>query len=336
MNLIEQMQARARQHPKTIVFPEGGQKNILLAARQLVDLKIAKPILLSIGKQVEELAEKLAITLDGIGVLDITQEAIVQPIKESFLKAKPQLAESADELSVNPLIFGAVYVQLEMADAMIAGNQYTTKEVILAALKHIDLAPGVSLASSISIMRIPNWQGSEGEGLVFADCGFNPNPTADNLAQIAIDTADTVKQILNWEPRVAMLSFSTKGSASGDSVQKVVEATAIAQQKRPDLKITGELQFDTAVDPQIAKQKGLSDDPVAGQANIMIFPDLNAGNIAYKVAQQLANADALGPLLQGFKRTVSDLSRGSTVEDIVGTATMVVLREGKNAEPSSP
>ncbi len=326
MNLLEDMKTRAKQNPKTIVFPEGDQENIIRAARLLADQKIAKPILLSINNSAQQRADQLNIATNDLTIIDINDPASRQPIKDKQEIDNPKRVKFLDNLLGDPLTFGALYTKFELADAMVAGIKYTTSEVILTAMTHIGLAPDTSLTSSIFVMRIPDWRGPEGEGLVYADCGVNPNPDASGLADIAITTAETTQQILGWEPRIAFLSFSTKGSAMDDSLQKIINATEIVHQKRPDLKIDGELQVDTALDIEIAKRKGLSDSPVAGKANIMIFPDLNAGNIAYKITQQLAGADAYGPFLQGFARTVSDLSRGSTVDDVIGVATMAVLK----------
>jgi phosphate acetyltransferase len=212
---------------------------------------------------------------------------------------------------------------------MVAGLSHTTGEVIMASEMIIGLQEGISTVSSMGIASIPGYKGPEGNLLGFADCAVCPAPEPNELADIAISTADTVHSLMGWEPRVALLSFSTKGSASHELTDKVLKALEMARERRPDLLIDGELQLDSAIIPEVAAKKVPGDSPVAGRANILIFPDLNAGNIGVKLVQCFAKAVAYGPMLQGFAKPVSDLSRVAPVEEIVGAITMVVVRAQK-------
>ena len=215
---------------------------------------------------------------------------------------------------------GATMLTSGEADVMIAGIDHPTKDVLRAGLKIVGLAPDIRYASSFFVIDIPQFQGGEQGLLLFADCGMNIQPNAEQLAAIAMASADSAAS-LSWEPRVAMLSYSTKGSAGGDSVELVTQALQLVKTERPDILIDGELQLDTAIVPAIGQKKS-PDSPVAGQANVLVFPDLNSGNIAYKLAEHLAGGHAYGPILQGFARPISDLSRGSSVDDVIG-ATLV-------------
>mgnify|MGYP000888786143 FL=1 len=215
---------------------------------------------------------------------------------------------------------GATMLNSGEADVMVAGIDHPTKDVLRAGLKIVGLAPDVRYASSFFVMDIPQFQGGEQGLLLFADCGMNIQPNAEQLAAIAVASADSAAS-LGWEPRVAMLSYSTKGSAGGDSVELVTQALQLVRAERPDILIDGELQLDAAIIPAIGQKKS-PDSPVAGQANVLIFPDLDSGNIAYKLAEHLAGGHAYGPILQGFARPISDLSRGSSVDDVIG-ATLI-------------
>jgi phosphate acetyltransferase len=226
----------------------------------------------------------------------------------------------------DPLHFASMMVKLDEADCMVAGLSHTTGEVIMASEMIIGLQEGISTVSSTGILSIPGYEGPEGSLLGIADCAVCPAPDSKELADIAISTADTLHRLLGWEPRVALLSFSTKGSATHERVDTVLKALELVRERRPDLLIDGELQLDSAIVPEVAVRKVKGGSPVAGKANILIFPDLDAGNIGVKLVQQFAKAVAYGPLLQGFARPVSDLSRGAPVEEIVGATTMVAVR----------
>jgi phosphate acetyltransferase len=217
-------------------------------------------------------------------------------------------------------------VKLGEADCMVAGLSHTTGEVIMASEMIIGLQEGISTVSSTGILSIPGYEGSEGSLLGIADCAVCPAPDAKELADIAISTADTLRSLLGWEPRVALLSFSTKGSATHERVDTVLKALEMVRERRPVMLIDGELQLDSAIVPEVAARKLKEGSPVAGKANILIFPNLDAGNIGVKLVQRFAKAVAYGPLLQGFARPVSDLSRGAPVDEIVGATTMVAVR----------
>jgi phosphate acetyltransferase len=218
---------------------------------------------------------------------------------------------------------------LNEANCMVAGLSHTTGEVIMASELIIGLSEGISTVSSMGIMDIPGYEGPEGSLLAIADCAVCPAPGSNELADIAISTADTVKSLMDWEPRVALLSFSTKGSAGHERVDMVLKALEIVQKRRPDILIDGELQLDSAIVPEVAARKIPGGSPVAGRANVLIFPDLESGNIGVKLVQRFAHAVAYGPLLQGFAKPVSDLSRGAPVEEIIGAITMAVIRAQK-------
>lgn len=215
---------------------------------------------------------------------------------------------------------GATMLTSGETDVMVAGIDHPTKDVLRAGLKIVGLAPNVRYASSFFVIDIPQFQGGEQGLLLFADCGMNIQPNAQQLAAIAMTSAGSAAS-LGWEPRVAMLSYSTKGSAGGDSVELVTQALQLVKTERPDISIDGELQLDAAIVPTIGQKKS-PDSPVAGRANVLVFPDLDSGNIAYKLAEQLAGGHAYGPILQGFARPISDLSRGSSVDDVIG-ATLI-------------
>jgi phosphate acetyltransferase len=226
-------------------------------------------------------------------------------------------------------------VRMGDADAMVAGIATATEEVVMASELIIGMQEGISTPSSFFLMDIPGYIREEGSLLIFADAAINPDPTPEQLADIAVATARSARKLLGWEPRVAMLSFSTKGSATHPHVDKIVEAVHIVREREPGLCIDGELQADAAIVPEVAKRKIKEASSVAGRANILIFPDLDAGNIGYKLVQRLAKAAAYGPFLQGFTKPVSDLSRGATIDDIVGATTIVVVEAQAHESPSN-
>lgn len=324
---MEQMQHKAKARPQRVVFPESGEEKILRAARQLKDLGIASPILIGKPDDISVLAGKIGLSLDGIAIVDHADAARVEKYVEEYARINTDFPASAVKRMLrDPMNFAAMMVKLNEADGMVAGLSHTTGEVIMASQMIIGMQEGNSTVSSVGVASIPGYQGPQGDMLALADCAVNPLPDAGELADIAITTADSVRSLMGWEPRVALLSFSTKGSTSHESVEKVLKALEIVRGRRPDLLIDGELQLDSAIVPEVAAKKIKGESPVAGRANVLIFPDLNAGNIGIKLLQRFANAVAYGPMLQGFARPVSDLSRGAPVEEIVGAATMLVVR----------
>ncbi|MEN3038854.1 MAG: phosphate acetyltransferase [Candidatus Kryptonium sp.] len=313
MTLLEKIREKAKQLKKHIVLPDALDERTLKAARIIVDEKIASITLIGDEEKIYSLAEKINVNLSGIRIVDPLKSEKLQDFSQIFYnlrKHKGISFEQAKETMKNPLFFGAMMVREGYADGSVAGSISTTADVLRAGIQVVGLMNGISIVSSFFLIVFPNKVYS------FADCGVVPNPTAEELADIAISTAINHKKLTGEEPIVAMLSFSTKGSAKHEMVDKVVQATQIAKQKMPELIIDGELQLDAAIVPEVAKRKA-PDSPVKGNANVLIFPNLDAGNIGYKMAQRMAGAEALGPLVQGLKKPCFDLSRGCSVEDIV-------------------
>lgn len=324
--LMKQLQRQAQASLRRVVLPEAREEKILQAARRVRDMNIAHPLLVGNPDAITGLAADLNLSLEGLTVIDHTDGEKIESFAAEYTRRHPDFPASAIKRRLkNPLYFGAMMVAAGEADCLVAGVAHTTGEVIMASEMIIGLAEGISTVSSMGILSIPGYEGPEGDLLAIADCAVCPAPNPAELADIAISTADTVRRLLGWEPRIALLSFSTKGSASHERVDWVLEALEQVRGRRPDLLIDGELQLDSAIDPEVAARKMPGESPVAGRANVLIFPDLNAGNIGVKLVQRFARAVAYGPLLQGFARSVSDLSRGAPVEEIVGAITMAVV-----------
>lgn len=323
MDVIEHLQNKVRGKCPTIVFPEGAEPNIIEAAARLAADKVIRPIILGDLEQIKTFGTDLA----NLTILDHTKEA--DKIADWSARYEPLVdmpARMVARQMKKPLNYGAAMVHFGEADGMVAGLTYTTGDVIFASNLYIGLAHGVKTASSYFLMDVPHWTGGENGLIIYADGGVVPNPSVEELASIACTTADSAVRLLGWEPRVAMLSFSTKGSAKHDDVTKVVDAFRLVKELRPDMKVDGELQADAALDPQVSAKKAGADNVLQGRANILVFPDLDAGNIAYKLTQRLTGGKAYGPLLQGFAKPVSDLSRGSSVNDIMGVAVIVAAQ----------
>ncbi len=304
---------------------------MLRAAATLKAQNAASPILIGEGRQIRQLASEHDIDFDPVSILDPAQHAYFDELVEAVVNGPRKLSEPiAQRLIRKPLMYGAALVRAGKAHAMIAGASVPTSKVLEAGLMIIGAQEGIETPSSYFLMRLPAGTATKARSIIFADCAVNVNPSAEQLADIAIATAASAHRVLDEEPRVAMLSFSSKGSARHELVDKVAQAAALATQKRPDLKIDGEFQFDTAFDPRVAKLKLGTENRVAGQANVFIFPDLNSGNVGYKIAQYLAKAEAIGPMLQGFARPIADLSRGATADDIIKTARLLATAQFKN------
>jgi len=327
MDLMEFVEARAKEAPQRVAFPEGDDVQILEAAVVALREGYAYPVLIGQKAVIVKYFNNAGVPMDGVTVIDPEDEAVRARIAEEYLATDTTMSEkSAARTAKDPLGLAAMCVATGRADTMVGGIRYTTGEVILRSQVVIGLANGISTISSVGIWDIPGYVGSEGSLLAHADCAVCAAPTPDELADIAICSADTVRALLGWEPRIAMLSFSTKGSAEHQRVEQVVEATNLIRERRPDLLVDGEMQLDSAVDPATAAKKVKEESPVAGRANIVIFPDLGAGNIGVKLVQRFAHGKAYGPLIQGIARPVGDLSRGATTDEIIGVVAIAVVR----------
>ncbi|HSV31293.1 MAG TPA: phosphate acetyltransferase [Atribacteraceae bacterium] len=328
MNQLETIRNRAKAIHKTVVLPESTDERVLQAAESVTRQGIASVKLLGDREEVREKAAEHGIDLTGIDIVEYRKEAKRSQYTEDLLqlrKSKAMTPEQAEQWLLNPMYYACMMLRESRVDGVVAGAVLPSPNVIKPALQIIKTAPGVKIASSCFLMSVPNCPYGEDGVFFYADCGFVPEPNAEELAHIALTTARTAELLLGIEPRLAMLSFSTKGSTSHPLVDKVVEATRIARSLNPRLSIDGELQADAAIVPDVAAKKS-PDSTVAGRANVLIFPDLNAGNICCKLTERLAKATAIGPILQGLAKPVNDLSRGCKAEDIVDQVAVTVLQ----------
>ncbi len=320
MDLISKIKEKAKQHQKTIVLPEGTEERTIKAADIILAEGIAKIALIGNQQEIEQLATKF-------GLKHISKAIIVDPKnhakKEIYTdklvelrKSKGLSRDEAAKLLEDPLYLAVMMVKMGDADGEVAGANNATGDVLRPAFQIVKTKPGISVVSGAFLMIIKDQNYGENGLMVFADCAVHPNPTAEELAEIAVETGKTTRAIAGIEPKIAMLSFSTKGSAKHEMVDKVVKATELAKKMAPDMKIDGELQADAAIVPAIGASKAKGSE-IAGHANVLVFPTLETGNIAYKLVQRLAGAEAVGPVLQGMAAPINDLSRGCSVDDIV-------------------
>lgn len=333
MSFIDGIKERAKQNMKTIVLPETEDARTLHAAAKVIDQKIANIILIGNRDKVMQDAKAEGLDLSQVPVVDPANcdkfETYVSTLVE-LRKAKGMTEEIAREsLLKNYLMFGVMMVKMGDADGMVAGACHATPDVLRPSLQILKTAPDAELVSAFFIIDVPNCAYGENGTFLFADSGLNQDPNPQELAAIANSSAKSFENLVGAKARIAMLSHSTKGSAKHALVDKMVEATNIAKEKYPHLTVDGEFQFDAAVEPKVAASKAPGSE-VGGKANVMIFPNLDAGNIGYKIAQRLAKADAFGPVLQGVARPVNDLSRGCSADDIVGVVAITSVQAATN------
>ncbi len=328
MTFLESVKQKARENLRTIVFPEGDERRTVQAAHILKKEGLAEPVLLGARDAVLKTAEETGTELGDIRCIDPEKSpsrSVYADVLYDLRRAKGLTPEQAAGLVRDPMYFGMMMVKLGDADGLVSGAVHTTSDMLRPALQIIKTKPGISIVSSSFLMILPDTSIGEDGLLLYSDGVVNPNPNAKELAEIALTTAETARVLCGIEePRVAFLSFSTKGSARHELVSKVQEAVAIAKEKAPNLKLDGEFQFDAALVPEVAALKAPGS-PVAGRANVLIFPDLQAGNIGYKITQRLGHAEAFA-VLQGLAKPCNDLSRGCSVEDIVNTAVMTAVQ----------
>lgn len=332
IKISQLIREKAKKNPKIIVLPEGEEPRMIKAAETIINEGLASLLLLGREENIKSKARELGIDLSNkIQIINPKDSKKLKEYADSYYqlrKNKGVSSEEAFQLLENPLYFGALMVYHDDADGLVAGSINATGDVFRPALQTIKTAPGINIVSSSFIMVIPDCPYGEKGVMVFADCALNPEPNAEQLADVAIASAATGKALVGFEPRVAMLSFSTRGSGKHPLVDKVIEATKIAKEKKPELLIDGELQADAALIPSIGERKA-PNSKIAGKANVLIFPDLHSGNIAYKLIERLAKAKAIGPISQGMRKPVNDLSRGCSVEDIVNVVAITVLQAGE-------
>ena len=328
MSMIERVYAKARADVKRIVLPEGDEGRTLLAAAKLKAEGLAEPILLGKEETIRSEAGRVGADLEGIALLDPETSEKTREYADALYelrKAKGLTREAAGDLAKDPMYYGILMVKLSDADGLVSGAVHTTGDMLRPALQIIKTRPGIHIVSSSFLMNCPNHELGDDGLLVYADCIVNPCPTAEELAEIAVTSAHTAHDLCGVEvPRVAMLSFSTKGSASHELVSKVQKAVALAHELDPDLLLDGELQPDAALVPEVGAKKAPGS-AVAGRANVLIFPDLQSGNIGYKLTQRIGGAEAYA-VLQGLAKPCNDLSRGCSVQDIVNTAALTAVQ----------
>ncbi len=333
MDIISRFREKVKGKDLSVVLPEGRDERIIRAARRLKDENIAVPIVLGTPEQIEAAIGKAGVNCNDIETINPKESDTLDAYAESYSRQREGISTAvAKRVVAKPLSFGGMMVAEGDADTAVAGVASATASLIQAGVLTVGLAPGIKTPSSYFLMVIPNFLGEKDKAFIYADCAINIDPNPEQLADIALASALSARRILGREPRVALLSFSTRGSASGPSVEKVRQALKIARQREPGLAIDGEFQADSALVPRVAAKKVKDASDVAGQANVIIFPDLNSGNIAYKLTQYMAGAQAIGPFLQGFAKPITDLSRGATVEDVIST---VVLTLGQLVESSN-
>ena len=328
MGVLDEIYRKAKENPQKVAFPEAMNEKMMQAAYETGKEGYIIPVLVGSGSEIREAVRERGYEESVFTIVDISEEEYKKTLIDKYV-ALPQtiLKEKAlNRRMQNPLYYAMVMQAVEEADVTFAGIDNTTGDVLLAGQMIIGLKEGISTVSSIGLCDIPGFSGSEGSLLAIGDSAVCTNPDANQLADIAISACDTVRALLEWEPRCAMVSYSTLGSGQGELIDKVVEAVRLANEKRPDLAIDGEFQFDAAISPAVAEKKVKRESKVAGKANVVIWPDLNVGNVGVKLIQQFGHADAYGPMLQGFNKVVCDCSRGAPVSEIKGNIVISAVR----------
>ena len=328
MNILEQLYEKAKQNPQKVAFPEAANEKMMQAAYETGKDGYIIPVLVGDAAEIKKLAAKRGYDESVFTIVDINDEPYKNELIEKYV-AKPETLLKAKALGrrmADPLYYAMVMEAVDEANVTFAGIDNTTGDVLLAGQMIIGMKPGISTISSIGLCDIPGYEGSEGSLLAVGDSAVCTNPDAEQLASIAVSACDTVSDLLDWEPRCAMVCYSTLGSGTGELIDKVTEALRIAQEARPELAIDGEFQLDAAIVPEVARKKVGRESKVAGKANVVIWPDPNVGNVAVKLIQQFGHANAYGPMLQGFNKVVCDCSRGAPVSEIKGNVVISAVR----------
>ena len=328
MSFIESIKQRAKQDIKTIILPEAEDRRVLEAASKVIAQGFAKVVLLGNKAQIENDSKENNIDLTGVEIVDIPSSSKKQEYAQKLFElrqAKGMTLEEASKLIEEPIYYGMMMLKLGEADGLVSGAAHSTSNTLRPALQILKTAPNTKLVSAFFVMCVPNCEYGENGTFIYGDSGLVENPNADELSEIAISSAKSFENLVGSEPKVAMLSYSTYGSAKSELTEKVIEATKLVKEKNPDLLVDGELQVDAAIIPEVSKSKAPGS-PIEGNANVLIFPDLNAGNIGYKLTQRLAKAEAYGPLCQGIAKPVNDLSRGCSTDDIVGVVGITAVQ----------
>ena len=333
MSFIEEIKNRAKKEIKTIILPEAEDIRILQATEKVIKEQYAKIILIGDENIILEKAKTNNINLEGVKIVNPEKDKNYNKyvnLLYNLRKHKGMTEDEAKKLVLNPVYYGMLMVKDEEteADGLVSGAAHSTSDTLRPALQILKTAPNTKLVSAFFVMVVPNCKYGENGVLVFGDCGLNENPNAEQLSEIAISSSNSFKQLIGKEPKVAMLSYSTYGSAHSELTEKVIEATNLVKQKNPDLCVDGELQLDAAIIPEVAEFKAKGS-KLQGQANTLIFPDLNAGNIGYKLVQRFAKAEAYGPLCQGIAKPVNDLSRGCSSDDVAGVVAITAVQAQK-------
>lgn len=331
MAFIDEIKERAKKEIKTIILPEAEDIRVLKATEKVLTEKYANIILIGNEEKILEKAKSNRVNIEGARIIDPENSKDYNKYVELLFelrKNKGMTIEKAKELVLNPVYYGMLMVKDNMADGLVSGAAHSTSDTLRPALQILKTAPDTKLVSAFFVMVVPDCEYGENGVFIFGDSGLNENPNPDQLSEIAISSSKSFKQLVGKEPKVAMLSYSTYGSAHSELTEKVIEATKLTKEKDASLLIDGELQLDAAIVPEIAKSKA-PESPLEGNANVLIFPDLDSGNIGYKLVQRLAKAEAYGPLCQGIAKPVNDLSRGCNSDDIAGVVAITAVQAQK-------